>query len=85
MVYNHILSAENRRASAIKIQYGSLLITEGKPRPILPYPKRVFFIIGNAFCERFNYYGVRGENGAKKKAVFFLKNVIFFRKRFFSN
>lgn len=27
----------------------------------IPYPKRVFFIIGNEFCERFNYYGIRSE------------------------
>ncbi|XP_017045943.1 peptide transporter family 1 isoform X2 [Drosophila ficusphila] len=25
----------------------------------LPYPKAVFFIISNEFCERFNYYGMR--------------------------
>ncbi|XP_036221344.2 peptide transporter family 1 isoform X1 [Bactrocera oleae] len=25
----------------------------------LPYPKSVFFIISNEFCERFNYYGMR--------------------------
>lgn len=24
-----------------------------------PYPKSVFFIIGNEFCERFSYYGMR--------------------------
>lgn len=28
---------------------------------VLPYPKRVFFIIGNEFCERFNYFGMKGE------------------------
>jgi len=25
----------------------------------LPYPKSVFFIIGNEFCERFSYYGMK--------------------------
>lgn len=25
----------------------------------LPYPKSVFFIVGNEFCERFSYYGMR--------------------------
>ena len=25
------------------------------------YPRSVFFIIGNEFCERFSYYGMRGE------------------------
>lgn len=29
-------------------------------RQKFPYPKRVFFIIGNEFCERFNYYGMKG-------------------------
>ncbi|XP_031625572.1 peptide transporter family 1-like [Contarinia nasturtii] len=29
-----------------------------QPAPI-PYPKRVFFIIGNEFCERFNYFGMK--------------------------
>jgi hypothetical protein len=27
----------------------------------LRYPKSVFFIIVNEFCERFNYYGMRSE------------------------
>ena len=26
----------------------------------LPYPKQVFFIVGNEFCERFSYYGMKG-------------------------
>ena len=25
----------------------------------LPYPKSVFFIMGNEFCERFSYYGMK--------------------------
>ena len=25
----------------------------------LPYPKSLFFIIGNEFCERFSYYGMK--------------------------
>ncbi|KAL1441913.1 hypothetical protein MTO96_008181 [Rhipicephalus appendiculatus] len=29
-----------------------------EPEP-KPYPKAVFFIIGNEFCERFSYYGMR--------------------------
>lgn len=36
----------------------TLKITE-KPRGTLKYPKSVAFIIGNEFCERFNYYGMR--------------------------
>ena len=27
----------------------------------LPYPKSIFFIISNEFCERFNYYGMRSK------------------------
>lgn len=30
----------------------------GEEKPI-PYPKSVFFIIGNEFCERFSYYGMK--------------------------
>ncbi|XP_055915652.1 peptide transporter family 1-like isoform X2 [Eupeodes corollae] len=36
----------------------TLKITE-KPQGTLKYPKSVGFIIGNEFCERFNYYGMR--------------------------
>lgn len=25
----------------------------------LPFPKSLFFIIGNEFCERFSYYGMK--------------------------
>lgn len=25
------------------------------------YPRSIFFIISNEFCERFNYYGMRGD------------------------
>ena len=28
----------------------------------LPYPKSVFFIVGNEFCERFSYYGMKGKS-----------------------
>lgn len=31
------------------------------PPPKHPYPKAVFFIIGNEFCERFSYYGIRSK------------------------
>lgn len=27
----------------------------------IPYPKSVFFIVVNEFCERFNYYGMRSK------------------------
>lgn len=27
----------------------------------LPYPKSIFFIISNEFCERFNYFGMRSK------------------------
>lgn len=35
---------------------------ESKQLIVIPYPKRVFFIIGNEFCERFNYYGMKGNS-----------------------
>lgn len=38
----------------------NLTSVEGEPKK-LPYPKSVFFIISNEFCERFNYYGMRSE------------------------
>jgi len=34
------------------------------------YPKAVFFIIGNEFCERFSFFGLRG-------TFFLLKNYDF--------
>lgn len=36
-------------------------VENNEPTKKMPYPKRVFFIIGNEFCERFNYYGMRSE------------------------
>ncbi len=27
----------------------------------LPYPKSIFFIVSNEFCERFSYYGMRSK------------------------
>lgn len=27
----------------------------------IPYPKRVFLILANEFCERFNFYGMKGK------------------------
>ncbi|CAG0894280.1 unnamed protein product [Darwinula stevensoni] len=36
----------------------------------LPYPKAVFFIISNEFCERFGFYGMR------TILVLYLKNVL---------
>lgn len=35
-----------------------LLNTENGQQ-VIPYPKRVFLILGTEFCERFNYYGMR--------------------------
>lgn len=34
------------------------------------FPKRVFFIIGNEFCERFNFNGMRGEAAKKCCSIF---------------
>ncbi|XP_064556405.1 peptide transporter family 1 [Drosophila montana] len=38
--------------------FGNVSEAEGQLKK-LPYPKSVFFIISNEFCERFNYYGMR--------------------------
>ncbi|XP_030568858.1 peptide transporter family 1 [Drosophila novamexicana] len=38
--------------------FGNVAEAEGQQKK-LPYPKSVFFIISNEFCERFNYYGMR--------------------------
>lgn len=38
-----------------------LLETKTIPNPsIVPYPKRVFLVLGYEFCERFTYYGIKG-------------------------
>ncbi|XP_073830928.1 peptide transporter family 1 isoform X2 [Musca autumnalis] len=41
-----------------KIEATTVAEAEGQVKK-LPYPKSVFFIISNEFCERFNYYGMR--------------------------
>jgi solute carrier family 15 oligopeptide transporter 1 len=33
--------------------------TEEAQNEVVPYPKSVFFIVSNEFCERFSYYGMR--------------------------
>ena len=39
---------------------GLALPTEaGKSKELRPYPRKVFFIVANEFCERFSYYGLR--------------------------
>ncbi|XP_022210575.2 peptide transporter family 1 isoform X2 [Drosophila obscura] len=38
--------------------FNNVAEAEGQQKK-LPYPKSVFFIISNEFCERFNYYGMR--------------------------
>ncbi|XP_056636577.1 peptide transporter family 1-like isoform X3 [Diorhabda sublineata] len=38
----------------------------------LPYPKSVFFIVSNEFCERFSYYGMR------TILVIYLTNILFY-------
>lgn len=35
-------------------------VADEAPEKKLKYPKSVFFIISNEFCERFSYYGMRG-------------------------
>lgn len=41
-------------------QYFKLIFFQNVWEAIQQWPKYVFCIIGNEFCERFNYYGMRG-------------------------
>jgi len=34
------------------------------------YPKHVSFIVGNEFCERFSYYGMRCKYWLSNKVIF---------------
>lgn len=43
----------------------------------LAYPKRVFFIISNEFCERFNFYGMKGKSRIHALADF-INLIVFF-------
>lgn len=48
----------------IENQYDPLEIVNTKHAQLktIPYPKHVLFIIANEFCERFNFYGMRGKH-----------------------
>lgn len=35
------------------------------------FPKRIFFIISNEFCERFNFYGMRGKKERSSGVLFY--------------
>lgn len=64
MEFNKSLISSNKRSQMDNVSKGALtlpLATEEKPEQICkrPYPKKVFFIIANEFCERFSYYGLR--------------------------
>lgn len=66
MAYNTIMSVpkhkENDDEGHTEIDENSALVTRKHSlNQKLPYPKRVIFLICNAFCERFNYYGIRGK------------------------
>ena len=41
------------------MQYNSKFTSNLSFTQKLKYPRSVFFIIVNEFCERFNYYGMR--------------------------
>ena len=41
----------------------------------LPYPKQVWFIVGNEFCERFSYYGMNGKADIFKEVLIFDANL----------
>ena len=43
------------------------LENDGPPiNPNLPFPKSIFLIVGNEFCERFSYYGMRSKSKVTK-------------------
>ena len=50
------LSADNATAAAEAEVNGE----NPEEKKKLPYPKSVFLIIANEFCERFSFYGMRG-------------------------
>ncbi|EDW06187.1 peptide transporter family 1 isoform X2 [Drosophila mojavensis] len=56
------LAELDQKTNAIEPQpsnnFKNIAEAEGQQKK-LPYPKSVFFIISNEFCERFNYYGMR--------------------------
>ena len=39
------------------------------------YPKSVFFIVGNEFCERFSYYGMRGASHLNILLLVFVRKI----------
>lgn len=43
----------------IIIKHSNSNIDDYDHEPTRPYPKKVLFIVGNEFCERFSYYGLR--------------------------
>lgn len=72
---------ENDVESQSEIDENSALVKKKHPlNQKLPYPKRVIFLICNAFCERFNYYGIRGKYIKFSRLVRtgFLKNQSYF-------
>lgn len=43
-----------------EVETATLLNIEQSHSRKIPYPKRVFLILGNEFCERFTFYGISG-------------------------
>lgn len=46
--------------------YGLSNVESNAPQK-MPYPKRVFLILGNEFCERFMFYGLDSEYFVNEK------------------
>ena len=63
-LYQVALSTDEEEDFDSDIDEAELLIKQPKDKDKfkrqqrLPYPKSVFFIIGNEFCERFSFYGM---------------------------
>ncbi|KAH8342849.1 hypothetical protein KR059_000884, partial [Drosophila kikkawai] len=52
------LEKNGKELQEVDNEFKNVSEAEGQQKK-LPYPKSVFFIISNEFCERFNYYGMR--------------------------
>lgn len=50
---------ENENSKDLSFFSSDSSLSCNKSEQPLAYPKQVFLIIGNEFCERFNYYGMR--------------------------
>lgn len=59
--FGNVAEAEGQQKVGAQTKFQIRFRSNRVPFQKLPYPKSVFFIISNEFCERFNYYGMRSE------------------------